>query len=115
MSSINPLEGTWELSYISGKRIAFDGLYPNKKPQITFDSSKTELRGNSSCNGFSSKYRVNKNEITFGSPLGTMMACEGSGEQDFYQMLKKVNRYSVNETTLNLLIDDVAVMRFAKQ
>ena len=83
MPSVNPLEGTWELNYISGKRIAFEGLYPNKKPQMTFDSSRTEVKGNSSCNGFGSKYTVNGNEITFGSPLGTLMACEGSGEQDF--------------------------------
>lgn len=113
--SNNPLQGTWELNYISGKRIAFEGLYPNKKPQLTFDSSKTEVRGNSSCNGFSSKYTVNGNSITFGDPLGTMMACEGSGEQDFYQMLKKVNKYSTDGTTLNFIIDDVAVMRFAKK
>lgn len=43
------------------------------------------------------------------------MACEGTGEQTFYQMLKKVNKYAVDATTLNLLIDNVAVMRFSKK
>lgn len=33
------LSGTWELDYISGPRIAFQGLYPNEKPSITFDLS----------------------------------------------------------------------------
>ena len=109
------LEGTWELNYISGKRIAFDGLYPNKKPQIAFDLTKNEITGNSSCNGFSCKYTSNDNTISFGDPIGTMMACGGEGEQTFYQMLKKINKYSVDATTLNLLIDDVAVMRFSKK
>ncbi len=108
------LTGTWQLNYISGKRIAFEGLYPNRKPEITFDLSKKEITGNSSCNGFGCKYEINENSINFGDAIGTMMACDGTGEQDFYQMLKKVNRYSSDGTTLNLLIDDVAVMRFSK-
>ncbi len=111
----NHLNGTWELNFISGKRIAFEGLYPNKKPQITFDLRKNEIRGNSSCNGFSCKYTMDKSTIKFGDPMGTMMACGGSGEEDFYKMLKRVNNYSVDITTLTFLIDDVAMMRFAKK
>ena len=109
------LKGNWELNYISGKRIAFEGLYPDKKPQIAFDLGKSEIRGNSSCNGFSCNYTINKSTIRFGDPLGTMMACGGSGEEDFYRMLKKVNNYSVETATLTFLIDDVAVMRFVKK
>lgn len=114
-SITNQLQGTWQLNYIPGKRIAFDGLFPNKKPQITFDLIKNEIMGNSSCNGFGCKYSINESSISFGDPIGTMMACEGIGEQTFYQMLKKINKYSVNATTLNSLIDDVEVMRFTKQ
>lgn len=108
------LEGTWKLNYISGTRIAFDGLYPEKKPEITFDTIKNELSGNSSCNGFGCKYTLVGSTISFTEPIGTMMACEGEGEQSFYRMLKKVNKYSVDASTLNFLMDDVAVMRFSK-
>ena len=41
---------TWELEYISGPRIAFEGLYPNKKPQLTFDEKETKVYGNNGCN-----------------------------------------------------------------
>ncbi len=39
------LNGAWELNHISGPRIAFDGLYPDKKPQITFNLPANELGG----------------------------------------------------------------------
>ena len=36
-SNTNLLQGSWELIYISGSKIAFEGLFPNKKPNIVFD------------------------------------------------------------------------------
>jgi heat shock protein HslJ len=109
------LSGTWELSYISGPRIAFDVLYPDKKPFISFNFSAKELMGNTSCNGFSAKFNMNGNNIYFADALKTMMFCEGGGEETFLNMLKKVNRYSLNENALTFLIGDVAVMRFTKK
>ncbi len=110
------LSGTWDLNYISGLRIAFDGLYPKEKPSISFNLSSNELGGNTTCNGFSSKYTINGNNINFADPLKTMMFCEGGGEEAFLNMLKKVNKYAVSDgNTLTFMIDDVAVMRFGKK
>ncbi len=109
------LSGTWDLNFISGLRIAFDGLYPDKKPYISFNFSAKELGGNTTCNGFSSKFTMNGNNIKFADPLKTMIFCEGGGEEAFLNMLKKVNKYAVSDgNTLTFMIDDVAVMRFAK-
>jgi heat shock protein HslJ len=110
------LNGTWNLNYISGIRIAFDGLYPDKKPTISFNLTSNELSGNTTCNGFTSKFTMNGNNIKFADPLKTMMFCEGGGEEAFLNMLKKVNNYALtDDNTLSFLIDDVAVMRFAKK
>jgi heat shock protein HslJ len=109
------LSGTWELNYISGPKISFEGLYPDKKPTIIFNFSAKILMGNTSCNGFSSKYTINGNQIYFADALKTMMFCEGGGEDTFLSMLKKVNRYTVNGNMLTFMMDDIAVMRFAKQ
>ncbi|HRP54558.1 META domain-containing protein [Agriterribacter sp.] len=46
------LNGSWELDYISGPKIAFEGLYPGKKPFITFNLADSRATGNSSCNNF---------------------------------------------------------------
>jgi heat shock protein HslJ len=110
------LSGTWELNYISGPRIAFNGLYPDKKPVIAFKLDVNELGGNTSCNGFSSKITIDKNKITIAAPFAkTMIFCEGGGEETFLNMLRKVNKFAVDGNTLTFLIDDVAVMRFARK
>ena len=111
------LNGTWELNYISGPRIAFEGLYPDKKPAIIFNLPDSVATGNSSCNRFSIPFTLQTNKITFGEGLSTMMACEGEGETVFLQTLKKINSYSLSKDgqTLNLIMGDIAVMRFTKK
>ena len=111
------LNGTWELNYISGPRIAFNALYPDKKPQIKFNLIENELGGNTSCNGFSSKITIGGNKISIAEPFAkTMIFCEGGGETSFLNMLKKVNKYAVTDgNTLAFIMGDVAVMRFTRK
>ncbi|MEO8532695.1 MAG: META domain-containing protein [Flavobacterium sp.] len=107
---------TWELEYISGPRIAFEGLYPNKKPQITFDQKENKVFGNNGCNGYSAPYTLSGKTLTFGEPgPTTMMFCEGGGEQQFLQQIKKTTTYSVDKDgKLNLIVGDIPMMRFKK-
>lgn len=68
------------------------------------------------CNSFSSKLIIDGKKLNIAEPLAmTMMACEGEGERSFLDMLKKVNKYDVSGNTLTFMIDDVAVMRFARK
>lgn len=107
---------TWELEYISGPRIAFEGLYPNKKPQITFDQKETKVFGNNGCNGYSAPYTLSGKSLTFGEPgPSTLMFCDGGGEQQFLQQMKKSTSYSIDKDgKLNLIQGDVPMMRFKK-
>jgi heat shock protein HslJ len=109
------LNGAWELNYISGARIAFDGLFPNKKPTIIFDFPKEEAYGNGSCNGYSVKVKVEGNTVHFGDALSTMMACEGNGEPVYFTTLKTATSYNVHEDTLTMIMGDIAVMRFTRK
>lgn len=115
-TSVNLDNTTWELDYISGPRIAFEGLYPDKKPQITFDTTNNMVSGTNSCNGYMSKYALDGKSISFSEPgPTTMMFCEGGGEKTFLQMIKKINNYNIDkEGKLNLNIGEVAMMRFKK-
>lgn len=115
-SSENLSNATWELEYISGPRIAFEGLFPDKKPQITFNTTTHEVSGTASCNGYRAKYTSDGTSITFGEPgPTTMMFCEGGGEQTFLQMMKKINNYSIDKDgKLNLNMGEVPMMRFKK-
>lgn len=109
------LNGTWELDYISGARIAFEGLFPNEKPKITFSLPETKATGNGSCNNFNVAFSIDGNNIKFSEPASTRMACPGNGEASFFETLKKVTKYSVSGNTLNMIMDDIAIMRFQKK
>lgn len=109
------LNGAWELNYISGTKIAFEGLFPNKKPTIIFDLAKEEVNGNGGCNGYSCKVKIAGNAISFGDALSTMMACEGNGEPVYFKTLKTVTAYSISDNTLTMIMGDIAVMRFSRK
>jgi heat shock protein HslJ len=110
------LNGTWELNYISGSGIAFDRLFPNKKPTIIFDLPNDHVSGNGSCNGYSSMIKLDGDKIAFKDPLSTMMACEGNGEPVYFKTLTTVTKYSITgNNALTLLMGDIAVMRFSRK
>ena len=110
------LEGAWELNYISGRRIAFEGLYPGRKPFIKFDLTSNRFSGNTSCNSFSGALHAENDQISFTEPfMMTKMACPGEGEQAFLDVLKTVDHYSIEGNALTLIKDDVAVMRFERK
>ena len=65
----------WELEYITGVRIAFEGLYPDTKPQLSFTKTG-EANGNSSCNPFSTQYTTKDiNGIKIEAPKAMTMRC----------------------------------------
>jgi heat shock protein HslJ len=111
------LKGTWELEFISGTKIAFDGLFPNKKPQLTFITNQpVEFSGNSGCNNLHGKCKFNGNILQFVDPITmTKMACPGNGEQTFLDMLKKINKYGIVNDKLELKVDDKVMMRLARK
>ncbi|GAA4781614.1 hypothetical protein GCM10023231_06510 [Olivibacter ginsenosidimutans] len=112
------LAGTWELDYISGPRIAFEGLYPGKKPFLKIEVDRNQITGSTSCNRFFGPLHRTGNSINFKDGLGmTKMACPGQGEQTFLNSLQKIDTYAIsnNGKTLNLLMGDIALMRFQRQ
>lgn len=106
---------TWELSYISGPRIAFEGLFPNKKPQIKFDKATGKAGGTDGCNGYLADYTINGATIAFGDPGPTTMMYCGEGEKVFLTTMKKVNRFTIDsDDQLILMIDEIPMLRFKK-
>lgn len=109
------LSGNWELTYITGPRIAFDGLFPNKKPVIRFDTEKMEVGGNNSCNSFGGSFSLDGQKISFGNLHSTLMACPGNGEGTFMKALKEVNTYALEgNEVLVLLRNDLPFMKFKR-
>jgi heat shock protein HslJ len=118
--TVSKLEGNWELNYITGSRIAFDGLYPNKKPTINFNTKENQVSGNNSCNSFTGKLVLTGNKVDFTQPMATTkMMCmdSGQGDQVFMSTLQKITSYDITDDgkTLNLISGDIAMMRFIKK
>jgi heat shock protein HslJ len=113
------LEGTWELNYISGPRIAFEGLYPDKKPTINFDLVGNKFSGNNSCNQYFGSLIMDGNKLNFkDAKMGmTMMACLGNGDSVYMSTLEKIDSYTISEDgkTLRFRMGDVEMMRFEKK
>jgi len=113
------LEGNWDLFFISEPAIAFDRLYPNQKPTLSFDLSNNRVNGYSGCNRFNGALKIDGNKLSFTEPMAmTRMAClDGNGETIFMETLNKITDYSLTNAgrTLNLNIGNVAMMKFTKQ
>lgn len=111
--------GTWELNYISGSRIAFGGLYPNEKPIITFDLKENRVSGNNSCNSYNGKLAVDGNKISFKAPMATtkMMCMDAKGETVYMTTLQKIDSYTISEDgkTLIFSMGNIPMMRFEKK
>lgn len=108
-------KGTWELEYITGPRIAFDGLYPDKKPVLVYEGG-TDYSGNTSCNGIRGKLVAKANAgIEFKPGISTMMACPGNGEQTYVKTLAMIDSYAIDNGKLVLKAKGVDMMRFVKK
>ena len=109
--------GNWDLTYISGKKIAFKGLFPDKIPLMVFTEGKNdEVNGNAGCNSFLSKILLlNDHGISIAQPLAmTLMACTGEGEKTFLETLQLVNKYEVSNDKLTFFQNDIPLMIFVK-
>lgn len=114
-ATVQSLNGGWVLQYITGPRITFEGLYPEKKPTLVFDKKEKRAHGNSSCNSYNGAYTIKGNKIKFDKVATTMMLCPGDGESVYYATLDKINNFNITDGKLNLLMDDVVMMTFRKQ
>ena len=117
-SQMTSLQGSWELNYITGPRIAFQGLYPDEKPTIMFDLKADLVSGGTSCNRYSGKPNVDGNKINFKNDMAlTRMYCPGDGESVYLATLQKIDSYAVSKDgkTLSFMMGDIAMMRFTKK
>lgn len=111
------LSGSWTLNFISGPRIAFDGLYPDRKPTLEFDAKETRVYGQAPCNRYNGPFTQKGDSIRFNQNIAmTMMACEeAQGENLYVQTLKKINRWKLNpEGQLEFYYGDIMMMRYQR-
>src|SRR5690606_29366916 len=110
------LEGTWELYSITGRRIAFDGLYPNQQPSITIELASNKINRTTGCNSFAGMFTTEGTEIQLPHRCTmTKKMCPGEGEQVFLKTMEKVTSFHADGNSLSFKVDDIEVMHFVKK
>lgn len=103
----------WELEYITGPRITFEGLYPDTKPTIRFTPGSMMITGNSGCNVYNPTFTMEGKMVSFKQPETSTMAFCGDGEVVFRTAMQKVDNYKIeSDGKLAFLMGDIVVMRF---
>jgi heat shock protein HslJ len=91
---------------------------PEVETSINFNEDGT-FGGNVGCNSFSSDYKVDGDQITFGSIFSTMMFCEGISDQEsavLAILTDKTASFTVNGNQLTLTFtDDASVVVLAQK
>lgn len=92
----------WTLMMLNGKEIERTESF--KDAFIFFDSKKQRAHGNAGCNRFFSNYELLEgNRIKLHAAASTMMACpDMETEQQFFEILKLVDNYSIADGKLSL-------------
>lgn len=108
-------DNAWELNYITGPRITFEGLFPDKKPELTFNKETKTVTGTTGCNGYNTTFKIDGKMISFEIPATTTMRYCGDGEAVFLKTMQQINGYKITDDgQLELLMNDVVMMRFKK-
>lgn len=103
----------WVLETLNGDEIKLTD--PEKVMFIQFDMDEKRVNGRAACNRFFGNFELDHSKLKF-SPMGaTRMACADSQkEADFFQMLEKVDSYSLKDTILSFLSQEKVLATFRK-
>lgn len=115
-SSIQDLNGTWILTYISGPKKSFDAFYPNQKPEVTLDVNSYKISGFTGCNSFGGQFGYENNKLDFTKPIEqTEKYCKGGGEALFNETLEKIDGFSIRNDSLFLKMSSLEMMQFYRK
>ena len=112
----NPLtQGEWELDLLAEPGVNFQNLFPATKPTIRFGKDGN-VTGHAGCNRYTGTYQVDGANVKFGGMAGTKMMCPSlDGENTYLKALSKVNKLSVRDNELTMIMGDIAILRFKKK
>ena len=94
------LEGAWHVISLQG----IDSI--SKKPTLIFNTENNTISGNAGCNSYGGSFIIDGNKITIKKGFSTKMYCSNMNiENAFFENLKKITTYTIENDTLLLLSD----------
>jgi heat shock protein HslJ len=105
------LQGKWQLENLWG--MDSTQLRP---AYISFDFDSLSFTGNTGCNSISGKFSFSNELIIIDRRIiSTKMACPGYNDKNFINLLLKINRFNIENNTLELSQNDLVLMTFRKE
>jgi len=103
----------WVLETLNGEKVKLTET--GNEMFIQFDMAEKRVNGRAACNRFFGNFELDHTKLKF-SPMGaTRMACPDlQTETEFFQMLEKVDSYSLKDNTLSFLSKEKVVATFGK-
>lgn len=104
----------WELITLDGEKVKLTDA--GNVMFIQFDIAEGRVNGRAACNRYFGNFELDGTKLKF-SPMGaTRMACPDlQKETEFFQMLDKVDSYSIKDDVLSFLSKGKVVATFKKE
>ena len=102
------LSGTYHITQLGDTDVA------SSKFAITFDETSNKFTGFAGCNHIFGSYSVNNNAITFSNIASSKKYCGKeimTAEDTVLKSLKSVNSFSINDTTISFLENDILLIK----
>lgn len=96
------LDGEFKITAIKEKNVDTEELFLEFVPQETI------VFGNTGCNGFSSRFVLDKKELSFNAPVSTKKFCEGKmkTEQQLFSALEETSKFDWDGKQLILFSEE---------
>lgn len=105
------LSGNWILNHISKESgTTLDKGFPSKKPTLTLESVSKKMTGNTGCNQMFGSFTTQQNKLSFKDVGSTKMYCQEVKENEYLQMISKVDSYKIENNQLILMDSDNKVL-----
>lgn len=95
------LNRVWVLDNLGGKSVD-NTNFPNGAPWMEVNVGKSEVGGNTGCNGMGGTVNATKDMIIFGNIIATRMFCDGVDEQKFLDALHSAGAWTIENERLFL-------------
>ena len=109
----NQLHDIWALESINGESFVMDKQTRNH-PTIEIYLEEEKVIGNTGCNNFNGKLKVDENQINFSQIISTEMACPGDLEYRFLTALESIDNYKIEKLRLFLYEGEKELLIFRK-
>ena len=113
-TDIFALAGRWKLIAINEQPVLSE-TYTEGIPYLDIKENDAVVSGFTGCNLIQGQYKINGNQINFLQIISTKRYCEGIPEQQFLEVVEKVEAFSIDGKTLYLLSNETRILSFKKE